>query len=128
MASGTRPHHPRVRSEASSKTVNINGHFSYIGKEGKFIFTWIDSTSKEILYDACKSASSKPFDAEGFKVIIPPHIRKNMPADLTAMVGLNCCVSVVVIHYDFVSSLAVSRGQRITGHKLMLENIVPRRY
>lgn len=98
--------------------LRITGHFSYVDKYNKLVFTWLEDDSRAKLANHCEG--NMPFDNDGYTVSLP---MKQVPADIRAKVGLDCTLHVKLTKYDFVSKLERNYGERVNGTKLTLLNI-----
>lgn len=102
--------------------IKLYGHFSFIDKYRRLKFVWTDDESRSKLDRNCPDGV-KPFDEEGFTVVLSKFIKK-IPVDILSKVGLDCTIYVKCTRYDFVSKLEKNYGERVQGTYLVLENIL----
>lgn len=97
----------------------ITCHFSYITDDGKLKFTYLDTKTLDKLTRAC-TGDYKPYSKSEFTVKLPGY--KNIPEDISNLVGLTCKITIQPRNYNFVSNKI--SGERISGTTFVLKNIV----
>lgn len=107
--------------------LRLEGHFSYISKYNKLVFTHLDvvdtpNETREKLARHCPDGSAH--NRAGFTVGLSRRDMKGgIPEDIQGLVGLDCIVHVVIAPYNFVSKLETNFGEAIVGNQLVLEDI-----
>jgi len=110
-------------------TLALKGHFSYISKYNKLIFTYVeDNGAYQTLERLCKGPDEyttilirRPFNSSEFTVSMPR--ATPITDDIRALVGLECVVNVKPTPYSFVSKHERNRGEKVRGITLVLTDI-----
>lgn len=100
--------------------LKLFGRFSYIDKYNRLIFVYDDETTYNKLKNHCKN---KVIARCGEYIVHLPKGYTGSTDDIKSMVGLDCVVNVKIINYNFISKAEKNTGERITGCKLVLENL-----
>jgi hypothetical protein len=112
--------------------LRLQGHLSRI-QYGKLRFTYLRCDTRDTYHTYTDDTKHKlerhcgvehvPYDAAEFTVCLPSEYKNSPPADIMALVGLDCTLLVRVIPYKFISRLAANAGQQVNGTRLVLQDI-----
>lgn len=101
--------------------LKLHGHLSYIDKYSKLKCTYIEEGDAHGKLSKHITDGNLPYNDTEFTVTIPA---KTIPEDIVAKIGLDCILYVKLTTYNFNSRLEKNRGEKVTGTKLVLMDIL----
>ena len=100
--------------------LKLHGHLSYIDKYSKLKCTYIEEGDAHGKLSKHITEGNLPYNDTEFTVMIPVPA----PEDIVAKIGLDCILYVKLTYYNFTSRLEKNRGEKVTGTKLVLVDIL----
>lgn len=103
--------------------LKLKGIFSYIessNKTHKLHFVFLDDDKSLDKLQSLINNCSLPYTNDQFTVSLNFN---PIPSDIASLVGKRVDVWVTLVNYSFVSKANHNKGQKISGVRLLLENI-----
>jgi hypothetical protein len=98
-----------------AQILKLNVRFSYISPQSRLKFVALDP-------ETIKKLENIGITDETFTVSLPPPAAI-VPHDIYMAVGLACTIYVKPIKYSFKSPAKHNRGERVTGYRLILDQL-----
>jgi len=100
--------------------LRLIAHLSYISGK-KLHFISYDNPSRAKLIDHCGSGLI-PYNIISSEIAFVVSTSR-IYDDITALIGLECIIHVKITPFSFSSNFANNAGKRVTGTRLILDNI-----